>query len=84
MSNLDLKINNLLPGQSMIVSSYNKNFCNVERTGDGKTLRFIRTFENVRMKCIELLLFILFELNLLKRVSCFLALSKFIKCFAIS
>lgn len=46
MSNLDLEINNLLPGQSMIVSSYNKIFCSVERTGDGKTLRFIRTFEN--------------------------------------
>lgn len=46
MTNLDAKINNLLKGQSFIISKSNNIVCSVERSGDGKGLRFVRTFEN--------------------------------------
>jgi hypothetical protein len=46
MSNLDFQINNLLAGQSIISSKCNNIVCSIERSGDGKTLRFIRTYEN--------------------------------------
>lgn len=46
MSNLDLKISSLLAGQSLITSKSNSIICSVERSGDGKYLRFVRTFEN--------------------------------------
>ena len=39
-------INNLKPGQSIITSTFNNIVCSCERSGDGKTLRFVRTFEN--------------------------------------
>ena len=44
MSSLDAKINNLEAGKSIIISTFNNIVCSVERTGDGKTLRFVRTF----------------------------------------
>ena len=46
MTNLNSKINNLLAGQSFITSQSNNITCSVERSGDGKKLRFIRTYEN--------------------------------------
>lgn len=46
MSNLDLKINSLKSGDSFIISAASNIVCSVERSGDGKTLRFVRTFEN--------------------------------------
>jgi hypothetical protein len=46
MSNLDSKINNLLAGQSFVISTFNNIVCSAERTTDGKTLRFIRTQKN--------------------------------------
>ena len=46
MTNLDTKINNLLPGQSIITSQFNNIVCSVERSGSGKQLRFIRTYKN--------------------------------------
>ncbi len=46
MSKLDSKISNLLAGQSFITSKANNIICSVERSGDGKHLRFVRTFEN--------------------------------------
>jgi hypothetical protein len=46
MSNLELKINSLLAGQSLVTSKSNSIICSVERSGDGKYLRFVRTFEN--------------------------------------
>ncbi|MBK8720805.1 MAG: hypothetical protein IPL95_00530 [Saprospiraceae bacterium] len=46
MTNLNSKINNLLTGQSFITSQSNNITCSVERSGDGKKLRFIRTYEN--------------------------------------
>ena len=46
MSNLDSKINSLSAGQSMIISKFNNAVCSVERSGDGKKLRFVRTSEN--------------------------------------
>jgi hypothetical protein len=46
MSSLDAKINNLEAGKSIIISTFNNIVCSVERTGDGKTLRFVRTFAN--------------------------------------
>lgn len=39
-------INNLKPGQSIETSSFNNIVCSCERSGDGKTLRFVRTFPN--------------------------------------
>lgn len=46
MSNLDAKINSLKSGSSFIISTVSNIVCSVERSGDGKKLRFIRTFEN--------------------------------------
>lgn len=46
MSSLDSKINHLLPSQAIVISEYNCIKCSVERTGNGKTLRFVRTFSN--------------------------------------
>jgi hypothetical protein len=46
MSNLDSKINCLLTGQSLVISTFNNTVCSAERTGDGKSLRFVRTFAN--------------------------------------
>jgi hypothetical protein len=46
MSSLDAKINNLGAGKSIMISKFNNIICSVERTGDGKTLRFVRTFAN--------------------------------------
>jgi len=50
MSNLAAKINSLSKGQSIIISSFNNIVCSVERTGDGKNLNFVRTFENGSFK----------------------------------
>ena len=46
MSNIDKIINNLAKGQSIVISSFNNTTCSVERTADGKKLRFVRTFES--------------------------------------
>jgi len=46
MTNLDSKLNGLLAGQSFIISTFNNITCSAERTGDGKKLHFVRTFEN--------------------------------------
>lgn len=46
MSNLDAKINSLKSGGSFIISTDSNIICSVERSGDGKKLRFVRTFEN--------------------------------------
>ncbi|HPH24092.1 MAG TPA: hypothetical protein PLW32_09425 [Chitinophagaceae bacterium] len=46
MSNLDFKINRLKSGDSFIISTASNIVCSVERSGDGKRLRFVRTFEN--------------------------------------
>lgn len=46
MLSLDAKITNLEAGQSIVISTFNNIVCSVERTGDGKTLRFVRTFAN--------------------------------------
>ena len=46
MSNLDTKVNSLKKGDSIIISTASNIVCSVERSGDGKTLRFVRTFEN--------------------------------------
>ncbi len=53
MTNLDSKINGLLAGQSFIISTFKNITCSVERTGDGKTLRFVRTFENGSFEVYE-------------------------------
>ncbi len=39
-------INNLNPSGSAIISQCNGIVCSVERSGDGKTLRFVRTSNN--------------------------------------
>ena len=44
MSNLDAKINKLNPGGFFLISKNEYAECIVERSGDGKTLRFVRTF----------------------------------------
>jgi hypothetical protein len=46
MSTLDAKINRLKIGGSFIISTTNNIVCSVERSGDGKTLRFVRTFKD--------------------------------------
>lgn len=46
MSDLDAKINNLKSGGSFTISTASNIICSIERSGDGKTLRFVRTFEN--------------------------------------
>jgi hypothetical protein len=53
MSNLDTKINSLKIGGSFIISATNNIVCSVERSGDGKTLRFVRTFENGSFKVFQ-------------------------------
>ena len=46
MSNLDKKISNLKSGDSFMISKNEIAECSVERSGDGKRLRFVRTFPN--------------------------------------
>ena len=46
MSNLDTKVNNLQNGGSFTISTASNIICSVERSGNGKTLRFVRTFPN--------------------------------------
>jgi len=44
MMEIDEKIDNLNPGEQLNISSYNGISVHVERSGDGKHLRFVRTF----------------------------------------
>ena len=44
MTTLDSKINNLKPGQELQLSESNGIKCHVERTGNGKLLKYVRTF----------------------------------------
>lgn len=39
-------IESLKPGESTLISKCNRIECYAERSGDGKTLRFVRTFPN--------------------------------------
>lgn len=39
-------INNLKPGYSAIISECNGIVCSVERSGNGETLRYVRTSNN--------------------------------------
>ena len=41
---LDQRIDSLERGQSIILSYFNEITCTVERSGNGKILRFVRTF----------------------------------------
>ncbi|MFZ4546736.1 MAG: hypothetical protein ACOYN4_04845 [Bacteroidales bacterium] len=45
-TNLDNQIDNLKPGQSIETSKGNGIVCSVERSGNGKLLRFVRTEKN--------------------------------------
>lgn len=40
--NLDARINALIPGRSIVIGSANGITTKAERSGDGKTLRFVR------------------------------------------
>ncbi len=40
---LDTRINAMLPGESIELSRTNEAACHAERSGDGSTLRFVRT-----------------------------------------
>ena len=42
MNSLDAKINQLQPGQEIEISRTEAAYCTAERSGDGKTLRYIR------------------------------------------
>jgi hypothetical protein len=53
MSNLDHKINNLKSGDFFVLSSFSDIVCSVERSGDGKTLRFLRTFPDGSFKVFQ-------------------------------
>lgn len=46
MKTLDQQINSLKPGQSIKISGNEYGTCHVERSGNGDTLRFIRTIGN--------------------------------------
>mgnify|MGYP000915410897 CR=1 FL=1 len=35
---------NIKPGQSIKISEHNGIVCTVERSGDGRTIRYVRTF----------------------------------------
>lgn len=39
---MDSKIRNMKPGQSVEISRTTAGYCTVERSGDGRTLRFVR------------------------------------------
>jgi hypothetical protein len=41
---LESKISSLSPGQSVLMSELNDIICTAERSGDGQTLRFVRTY----------------------------------------
>lgn len=47
MKTLDEIIQQLKKGQSIKISGNEINYCSVERSGDGKTLRFVRTLGNI-------------------------------------
>lgn len=53
MSNLDAKINSLKSGGSFIITTANNIVCSVERSGDGNTLRFVRTLEDGSFKVFQ-------------------------------
>jgi hypothetical protein len=42
----DSKINSLQPGQAVVISKNEVAECSAERSTDGKTIRFVRTFPN--------------------------------------
>jgi len=42
----ELKIDSLQPGQSAVISKNEIAECSAERSADGKTIRFVRTFPN--------------------------------------
>ena len=42
MSSLKMKINGLKPGYVIQISQTKDAYCTAERSGDGKTLRFVR------------------------------------------
>ncbi|MBD2700176.1 hypothetical protein IC229_05985 [Spirosoma sp. BT702] len=46
MIQLDATINQLQPSQEIEISRTETAYCTAERSGDGKTLRFIRYTEN--------------------------------------
>jgi len=46
MTKLDQLINSLKHSESKVISQFNGIVCSVERSGDGKTLRFVRTSGN--------------------------------------
>ena len=46
LKTLDEKIDNLKKSESIIISSGNGITCSVERSSNGKNVRFVRTFEN--------------------------------------
>lgn len=46
MTTLNQKIESLKAGQLIVISQCNNITCSCERSGDGKTLRFVRTQSN--------------------------------------
>ena len=49
MKTLEQIIYNLKPSHSEVISQCNGITCSVERSGDGKTLRFIREYKDGRI-----------------------------------
>lgn len=48
MTNLKTKISRLQPGEAVEISRTAAAFCTVERSGDGRTLRFVRHAGNTQ------------------------------------
>ena len=46
MTTLDSKIDNLKAGEQMQISSFNGITVHIERTTDGKRLKYVRTFQD--------------------------------------
>jgi hypothetical protein len=50
-----------MAGQSLVTSTSNNIICSVERSGDGKFLRFVRTYENGSFKVYRNVSFYIFN-----------------------
>lgn len=57
MKNLDEQITNLRPCEQLIISSFNNITVHVERSSNGKNLRYVRTFSDGSFSVFKTCLF---------------------------
>jgi len=53
MENINRIIESLKPSYSAIISQCNNIVCSVERSGNGKTIRYVRTYPNGKIEVFK-------------------------------